>query len=143
MNGSILKLLPIWLLVVLCLPIAAATFRGPSRDISLLLAGGSENLVLTMTTDRENYVKGERIHISGTAYEDNGAAPLNRGATLILSCDNWERRAAILIDNGVYTYDYAISFGDPHGTWNVTLQVGDNTVSDLSLIHISEPTRPY
>lgn len=130
MNGSILKLLSICLLVVLCLPTAVATFRGPSRDISLLLASGSENLALTLTTDEENYVKGEQIHVSGTVYRDNGATPLSCEATIIFSCDEWERRAAILIDNGAYAYDYAISFGDPHGTWNVTLQVGDNTVSD-------------
>lgn len=130
MNGSIFKLLPIWLLVVLSLPVVAATFLGSSGDISLLLAGGSENLALTLTTDEENYVKGDQIHVSGTAYGDNGVIPLSCEATLIFSCDEWERRAAILIDDGAHTYDYAISFGDPHGTWNVALQVGNNTVSD-------------
>lgn len=118
------------MLVVLCLPVATATFFGSSGDVSLLLAGGSENLTLTLTTDKENYVKGGQIHVSGTAYGDNGTTPVSCEATLIFSCDEWERGAVILIDNGVYTYDYAISFGDPHGTWNITLQVGDNTVSD-------------
>lgn len=138
MNGSVLKLLLTWLLVVLCLPVAAATFHGASGDISLLSAGGSENLALTLATDEENYVKGEQIHVSGTAYGDNGTTPISCEATLIFSCVEWERRAAIQINNGTYTYDYTISFGDPDGTWDVTLQVGDNTVSDS--ISVGLPT---
>ena len=140
MNGSILKLLTMWLLVMLCFPVATAITRGHSGGVSLLLMQGSENLALTLTTDKENYVKGEQIHISGTAYGDNGATSLNCDATLIFSCDQWERRAAILVDNGEYASDYEISFGDPNGTWNVTLQVGGNTVSDNISVELPPDT---
>jgi hypothetical protein len=141
MKGLILKLLSIWLLVVLCLPVAAAIPRRPSGGVSLLLAGGSENLLLTLTTDKENYVNGEQVHVSGTAYQDN--APLSSNATLTFSSGEWERRAAILIDKGQYAYDYAISFGDPDGTWNVTLQVGDNIVSNNISVSLPPDTVYY
>lgn len=143
MNCPISKLLLTWLLVVLCLPVATATLRGAPGDTPLLLAGGFENLTLTLVTEEENYVKGEEIHVSGTAYGDNGATPISCEATLIFSYNEWERRAAISVSNGTYTYDYAISFGDPDGTWDVTLQVEDETVSDNVSVGLPADTVYY
>jgi hypothetical protein len=141
MNGSILKLLSVWLLVVFCLPLAAAIPSRQSGGISLLLAGGFGNLSLTLTTNKENYVNGEQIHVSGTAYQ--GSTPLSDNGTITFSCGEWERRAAILIDGGQYSFDSAISFGDPDGTWNVTLQVGDTTISDNISVSLPPDTVYY
>lgn len=53
------------------------------------------------------------------------------------------RRVTILIDGGQYAYNSDISFGDPDGTWNVTLQVGGATVSDSISVSLPPDTVYY
>ena len=136
MSNTTLKLALTWLLVMICLPVAAANFHR-TQHISLLSTSEVGDLTLTLTTDKKNYVKGEQIHISGTV------SPITCEATLTLSCGEWESRAIIPIDNGTYTYDYIISFGDPEGTWNITLQVWDETVSDNVTVGLPADTVYY
>lgn len=117
-----MKLLPVCLIAILF------SILGTSIVTLASSTGECENLTLTLDTDGEYYLKGEQIHISGTVHGDNGT-PLTCTGTLLLSCYEWERKIPIQINDGIYSYEYTISFGDPSGTWNLTIQVGENGTS--------------
>jgi hypothetical protein len=102
----------------------------------------SSNLSLSIQTDNESYTNGQIIEILGNITTNNNETYLTK-VNISLSCDQWTRHVSTSLVNLSYDYNYNISYGDPQGNWNITVEVFDiygfkyirskNVVVDLPL----------
>lgn len=83
------------------------------------------SLTVTVSTDNDNYLKGQTIHISGNVLYENGENVRSGNVTLNLIQNGWERSITTPIQNGAYEHEYIISFGDPSGTWTIEAESED------------------
>jgi hypothetical protein len=79
-----------------------------------------------LTTDKGNYQNGQTIQISGTVKSSDGTPLENGVVTILFSRGEWSRRLSVGINNGAYTENYIISFGDPEGTWAMSASAVDD-----------------
>ncbi len=101
-------------------------------------------LALTLTTDKDNYEKGETIRISGTAKDPRGENVENGMAEIQFICEDLKfREENVRIENGVFSYDYPIWFGDPDGIWTIRVEAEDNLKNTGTVtIYITVGTPP-
>lgn len=83
-------------------------------------------LVLDLTLDKENYNKGELVQIWCAVVDSENNPVINGTAEIQLSCQNWNQKRTIQIVGGVVNYNYAISYGNPGGSWAITVTAEDN-----------------
>ncbi len=105
-------------------------------DISIIVT----DIGISISTDKENYTKGEEMSISGRITSVYGSAV--KSANLTISCGEWKRFTTLHVNNGSFTYNYSISFGDPEGMWKVevsTVDSGGNTVYKDIFVNVSLP----
>jgi hypothetical protein len=108
-------------------------------DITVII---SAELTLTLTTDNDNYEKGQTIQISGTVKNLSGYPVTSGTATIQLSFEGGSRSFTTQITNGSYSDNYQISFGDSDGTWIVTVTAGDglgNSGTENKKITVTTP----
>ncbi len=114
-------LIPAWLL--LASVIAGAALSIARQNLSI--AASPAELTVTLTTnDIDN--KGETIQISGTV-KDSNTPVANGTVTIQLSCLDWSQKHTVQTeDNGSYSGTHYISYGNPPGTWTITVTAVDN-----------------
>ncbi|MEM2878882.1 MAG: hypothetical protein QXG10_05010 [Candidatus Hadarchaeales archaeon] len=89
-------------------------------------AVSSEGLSVTVTTDRQGYLNGENVVISGHVSDQNGD-PVSGSVVITLSNGDWTRNHKTALTNGSYSWTYAISFGDPTGTYGISVEATETT----------------
>jgi len=92
------------------------------------VTAAQENLSVTVSTDNETYHHDEIIKIYGTVLDQNNN-PVDGTAEITLSYGTWTRSTEVQVENGYYNWYYLISFGDPAGTWNISVDATDGTNS--------------
>ncbi|MCD6542208.1 MAG: hypothetical protein J7K38_02660 [Thermoplasmata archaeon] len=105
-------------------------------DISIIVT----DIGISISTDEENYTKGEEMSISGRITSVYGSAV--KSANLTISCGEWKRFTTLHVNNGSFVYNYSISFGDPEGMWKVEVSTVDsvgNTVYKDIFVNVSLP----
>ncbi|MEM2878493.1 MAG: GLUG motif-containing protein [Candidatus Hadarchaeales archaeon] len=98
---------------------------GISRTVSISVVINS-SMTLTVATDRDNYVRGQYIRISGTALDPKGSQAAEGTISLSLSCDNWRKSLTAEIGSGTYSVTHFINFDQPVGTWTISATASDN-----------------
>lgn len=103
-------------------------------------------LILRLTLDKENYDKGETVQI-WCAVSDPENTPIESGAaTIQISCQDWRQQRTVQIVDGIFSYNYIISYGDPDGNWVVTVTAEDNLGNSGTAaenITVTIPTHVY
>jgi hypothetical protein len=98
---------------------------------------------ITIQTNSNNYSNGECIHISGNLTNVNlENDTFSDNVTIKLEYRNWKRYETTKLKNNSYDYYYNISYGDPHGAWNITSEISDNVgniVSNYTNINVTIP----
>ena len=100
------------------------------------------NPLLSVNTDTVSYEKGQNIRIFGNVTNISEDAVLNSYVLIILRKGDWMRSIPIaLSQQGSYEYRYLISYGDPEGSWNISveLQKGSHTVRSSKNITVLLP----
>jgi hypothetical protein len=82
------------------------------------------NVTLTIKTDNESYNKGQNIKIFGNINSTNPAT-LSSKVNISLHYGEWKRQISTTIKNNSYEQNYNISYGDPKGIWNITVEIID------------------
>jgi len=101
------------------------------------------NFTINLHTDKNDYNKGERIHINGniTSNTSNNIS-FSNNVTIKLKKNNWERTFKTKITNNSYDSYYNISYGDPEGIWNITVETYENgnNISNYKTINVTLPS---
>src|SRR3989344_3514530 len=83
----------------------------------------------------EKYFKGQNIEISGFMYDFNGTPPEKVNATI--SASHGEglifKKDVSISQNGFFQYIFPISFGEPEGIWDITIEVKDKDGNEGNL----------
>lgn len=83
-------------------------------------------LALTLTTNKENYEQSDNVQISGRVKDPKDNPVTSGTATIKFTNENWSVQANVGIQNGAYSHSYQISYGDPTGTWTITVTAVDS-----------------
>jgi len=99
---------------------------------------------LTIQTDKDNYVKGKQINVSGTiSIKNQNYSILSDNITITIEHGSWRRFTTTAISNNTYNITYNISYGDPEGSWNITAFLNDNNRDSIKAnkkINVSIPS---
>jgi hypothetical protein len=84
-----------------------------------------------VTTNQTVYQKGQCIHIYGNiSVSDTCTIPDNVHVTI--SHNQWRQYCIAPIQNNSYECTYTISYGDPEGSWNITVNFIDQSGSSIN-----------
>ena len=83
----------------------------------------NSGLELSLQTDYESYEKGQCIKIFGNITNISDEIILLDYVKITLEHENWERYTTIPLQYDSYEYLYNISYGDPEGLWNITVEI--------------------
>ncbi|MEM7825435.1 MAG: hypothetical protein QW412_01070 [Candidatus Aenigmatarchaeota archaeon] len=104
-------------------------------------------LFLSFQTDKKEYVKGEKISISGSVKNQEGNYIQNAEVYITLESDIWKFEYKTYTNTyGNFYYQYPISFGDPEGTWTISVKAFDaygNTDEAQKLVEVKSPPETY
>jgi len=103
------------------------TAEGTTVSISNdILINITFNNTLILQTNKVNYTKGERIHLSGNITRNpNNDTVFSNNITITLNNGSWTRYFTTQLQNNSYDCYYNISYGDPKGKWNVSAEIED------------------
>lgn len=104
----------------------------------------SKSLDLSVKTDKKSYENGQEIVITGSANDINNN-PIKKGtAEIRFSSGEWTQTVTTDVINGLFNYSYLITFANPEGTWNISVDVQDEYINIgsvlLDKIEISLPS---
>jgi len=103
--------------------IAKGNIISRSSDIKINI---TYNNTIVLQTDKENYTKGERIHLFGNITRNpNNDTIFSNNLTISLTNGSWTRYFSTQLQNNSYDCYYNISYGDPKGKWNVSAEIND------------------
>lgn len=80
------------------------------------------DIILSLYTDNENYEKGQSIKIFGNITKISDEVNIFNEIKITLRQGDWARFIITNLQNNSYEYTYNISFGDPQGLWNITVE---------------------
>ena len=108
-----------------------------------LLTLNEGEVEITLLTDSVSYEQGEKIQISGEIITVNNSSVYSNELNLRFSQSDWSRFVTIPIVNGTFDYFYVITYGDPVGEWNVSVELineSQNVSTNYTKINISIPS---
>jgi hypothetical protein len=84
--------------------------------------------LLSVNTDNQSYQKGQTLRIFGNVTNISKDTVLNSDVLITLHNGDWMRSiTSALSQQGSYEYLYQISYGDPEGSWNITVELQTNS----------------
>ncbi|MCX6666205.1 MAG: hypothetical protein NT038_09160 [Euryarchaeota archaeon] len=102
----------------------------------------SSGLELGLQTEYNSYEKGEHIKISGNITNISDEMDIPDNIVITLQHEDWMRYIITALQNNSYEYFYNISFGDPEGIWNITVEIDGEPVNNISCknVNVSLPS---
>lgn len=104
----------------------------------LILSGSADEVdpMISITTDKESYMLGEQINISGTL-------TMNTSVIVEISIEQGEfkRFQTIQAENNQFTFSYPISYGDPEGDWiiNASIPTDNGSLTTTTQVKVTFP----
>jgi len=100
-------------------------------------------LGLSLQTDNESYEKGQCIIIFGNITNVSDEIDLLGYVKITLEYEDWGRYTTTTLQDNSYEYLYNISYGDPDGLWNITVEIETeqgNNVCCYKNVNVSLPS---
>ncbi len=108
-------------LIVLIMFSLSFSFIGSCDDTQ---SNSLSTALISVNTEKESYQKGQNIRIFGNVTNITEDAVLNSDVLITLHNGDWMRSITLsLSQQGSYEYLYHISYGDPEGLWNITIEL--------------------
>lgn len=104
-------------------------------------------LFVSFQTDKNEYEKGEKITVSGNVRNEEGNYIRNAEVYLTFESGAWKFDHKTYTNSyGNFYYQYPISFGDPEGTWKISVKVIDssgNVGEAQTFVEVKAPPEIY
>lgn len=118
-----------------------------SSDFCEIEVKQASGLTVFLQTDKKEYTKGEKILISGNALTQERLPVQNAEVYITLELGKWKLNFKTYTDSyGRFYYEYPISFGDPEGSWKISVEVIDasgNVGKAQTFVLVKAPAEVY
>ncbi|MGF3553713.1 MAG: hypothetical protein ACQXXF_00325, partial [Thermoplasmatota archaeon] len=124
-------------LILICLVLTQIKITATAQTVD------SSSFILNLYTDSESYEKGQCIKIFGNITNISDEVNIFDKIKITLKNGGWARFITTNLKNNAFEYFYNISFGDPEGFWNITVEVeleNKETVYCYKNVNVSLPS---